>query len=730
MLPSSQSSQSTLSTDIRSTGSVSLNSQPLLSNSLINLLQQGNELIGSSAASPLSISPGVSVSITDFIGNTLQTAYNIGDLNDVSFNYADSVSSSDINDFYRFHLDNAATVNVGLAGMSADADLYLLDSLGNTIDVSAQLGNSNEAINHFLSAGVYYAQVKSFSGASTAYSLSLTGGGTARDPGSDRSSARDLGNLSRRGWNINDFVGASDLNDYYHFDLSENGNFHLSLSGLSSDVDVALYDRVGNFITSSVQPGSLPEAIDRFLNAGTYYLRVYPQNGSSNYTLSVRTDTPSYSGTRTLTGTLGADTFDVVGNYTRTVISGDGNVDFGTGQRDMLDLSGLLSTSVSINYANTTGGGVFYDPGNGTRVFDSILLNDGRQILFEGIDQIRFSDRTIDLAIVPNDPLFSQQWNLGMMDVQNAWRFTTGSRQVMVGVEDTGVALNVQGNLPPDLQGFLTSPANNYADDFSESFSHGTAVQSIIASVSNNGIGMSGINWNADLFVTDVLDRNPGDYTLAQATNVMAQFAASRGQRLVINMSLGEPLSFNQTGIYPDFEAAVAANPNVLFVIAAGNNGDLGIAGLAYPADLSRSYSNVMAVGASWGRTDYLGNPETPGTRINYPGLWGSQYGDGLTLMGPSEVVADAATRSLTGQVSFGYTAQFNGTSAAAPNVTGVASLVWSANPTLTATQVRQILSQTATDLGTPGYDPYYGNGFVNADAAVRRAIALAEGVA
>ena len=729
MLPSSQSSQSTLSTDIRSTGSVSLSSQPLLSNSLIDLLQQGNELVSSSATSPLSISPGVGVSITDFIGNTLQTAYNFGDLNNARFNYADSVSSSDTNDFYRFHLDNAATVNVGLTGMSADADLYLLDSAGNTIDFSIQLGNSNEAISHFLNAGVYYAQVKSFSGASTAYNLSLNGGGMARDPGSDRSSAHDVGNLSRKALTVNDFVGTSDLNDYYHFDLSENGNFHLTLSGLSSDVDVALYDRVGNFITSSVQPGVLPEAIDRFLNAGTYYLRVYTQSGSSNYTLGVRTDVPSYSGTRTLTGTLGADTFDVIGNYTRTVISGDGNVDFGTGQRDVLDLSGLLSTSVSVNYANTTGGGVFYDPGNGTRVFDSILLNDGRQILFEGIDQIRFSDRIINLAIVPNDPLFSQQWNLGMMDVQSAWRFTTGSSQVMVGVEDTGIALNAQGNLPPDLQSFY-GVASNYADDFSEAFSHGTAIQSIIASVSNNGIGMSGINWNSNLAIIDVLDGNPGDYTLAQATNAMAQLAASRGQRLVINMSLEAPLSFNQTGINPAFEAAVAANPNVLFVIAAGNYGNLGIAGLAYPADLSRSYSNVMAVGASWGRTDYLGNPETPGTRINYPGLWGSQYGDGLTLMGPSEVVADAATRSLAGQVSFDYTAQFNGTSAAAPNVTGVASLVWSANPNLTATQVRQILSQTATDLGTPGYDPNYGNGFVNADAAVRRAIALAAGVA
>lgn len=173
MVPSFQSSQDILSTNVSSTQSVSLNHPLLPSNSLIDRPQQGNQLISSSAVSPLTITPGVGVIISDFIGNTLQPAYNIGNLNDSRFNYADSVSSSDTNDVYRFHLDNAATVNVGLSGMSADADLYLLDSLGNTIDASLQGGNSNETINHFLSAGVYYGQVKSFLGVSTSYSLSV-----------------------------------------------------------------------------------------------------------------------------------------------------------------------------------------------------------------------------------------------------------------------------------------------------------------------------------------------------------------------------------------------------------------------------------------------------------------------------------------------------------------------------------------------------------------------------
>lgn len=58
-------------------------------------------------------------------------------------------------------------------------------------------------------------------------------------------------------------------------------------------------------------------------------------------------------------------------------------------------------------------------------------------------------------------------------------------------------------------------------------------------------------------------------------------------------------------------------------------------------------------------------------------------------------------------------------------SLTTVASLVWSANPNLTAREVHTVLAQTAYDLGRAGYDLVYGHGFVNADAAVRRAIAL-----
>jgi serine protease len=666
-----------------------------------------------------SASPGVQVAISNLIGDRISTAFNLGDINGSAYIYSDLLNWVDMNDFYQFQLDSAGTVNLTLKELEGNADLYLLNSTGTILTASTQLGTNNESIVRELEAGTYYIQIKTAEYIDNIYVLGVEASGTQRDPGQSLATAQDLGNISYKTYNVTGSIAPTDPEDYYRFELIETGNVDFHFSNARPDLNLSLYSANGTLIQDA-------NAINQQLAPGSYYVRTYGA-ASADYNLIFSSGTLAYTGTRTLTGTFGADNFDLIGTYRRTVISGNGNIDFGDGLRDRLDLSNLASNNVTINFANTQGGGSFYNPGNGMRLFDSIQLNDGRYILFEGIDEVRFSDRTINLSITPNDPLFNEQWNLGMMGVQNAWRFTTGSNQVMIGIEDTGLAVNGSGLLPQDLRTILYNPSNDYVDDFSdEDPSHGTSVQSIIAANTNNGSGMSGINWGSDVYVTDVLGSDLGDLSLAQATTTMAAAAERRGQRLVINMSLGYR-GFNQDGLNPAFEAAVQANPNVLFVISSGNAGHQDRVGLDYPSSLVQRFNNVMAVGASWGNQDYYGTPTIPGTRIEYYS-WGSQYGPGLTIMGPSEVIALEATRN--GSTTYRYADDFNGTSAAAPNITGVASLVWSANPNLSATQVKQILSQTATDLGTPGYDIYYGNGFVNADAAVRRAIAIGSGYA
>lgn len=75
------------------------------------------------------------------------------------------------------------------------------------------------------------------------------------------------------------------------------------------------------------------------------------------------------------------------------------------------------------------------------------------------------------------------------------------------------------------------------------------------------------------------------------------------------------------------------------------------------------------------------------------------------------------------GYVSGNYYDNFNGTSAACPQVSGIAALMLSVNPSLTESEVRSILQQTATDMGTSGFDNTYGYGRVNAYAAVLEAV-------
>ena len=422
-------------------------------------------------------------------------------------------------------------------------------------------------------------------------------------------------------------------------------------------------------------------------------------------------------------GTLEADRFSLPPGYQLSVVSGNGNIEYGDGFYDTLDLSNISIDSVELSFVKNDEG-YYYDAGDGRRTFDSVIFSNGRQLLFEGVERIVFADRMLDLTFKPDDTYFDAQWNLHAMGVQTAWQLTTGTDDVLIGVQDTGLALTSSGGTHPDLQDETWNLSDNIRDNFFletvegvelQTTSHGTAVQGIISAETNNGIGIAGINWNSDVYNIDVFNGREFDLelNLTEATQAMIDQATRQGQKLVINMSLGKSLIAE-----PDLEELVAANQdNVLFVIASGNGGvdRIGDPELSSPSSLAMEYDNVVAVGASWGEIDeYTGDAVAPGQITSY-----SNYGEGITVMGPTYVPSTSATSE--GDLTYDY---FNGTSAATPNVVGVASLVWSANNDLSASQVKQIISETAYDLGREGYDLVYGSGLVNADSAVRMAIA------
>lgn len=630
-------------------------------------------------------------------------------------------------------------------------------------------------------------------------------------PGSLLSTALDI-KISSNVQVFTDTINSSQLSDFYKFELQGRSSFYLSLSRFRGDLDVELIQDINNngnveqndVITFSRSPSRRRESISADLDSGSYYIRVYSNgNTESIYNLSVsatsesdatpipissslQTNNSSLSsntGTTNLTsntlsnplptgqsaasatsstswkvGKLSADTFTYDGTSQITYVSGNGNIDFGSGKRDTLNLktAGIGSGQVSYNWATSASGGIVANPGNGTRLFDAITLNSGAyanyQILFEGIEQLEFSDQTFDLAsvvpgastnfkgtIVTNDTKFYEQNNLFISGIQNAWRFQQSNSNVLLGILDSGLGVDASGNIHPDLRSTIYSGTNNI--DESASDSHGTSVQSIIAGAANNGVGIAGIDWFSRVEHIDVIGGNADDKSLAEATKILIDQANQTGNKLIVNLSLSN-------GDTQEFIDLVAQNSNnVLFVAAAGNSGSI-----INPGALAATYGNVMCVGASWGYTDWYNNARTVGQRVDYsqnnpeliaqslpqvqtPQWWRSNYVDSttfnagqqpLTLMALTEFPAARAEKNPNGAFSFGYNDKFNGTSASTPIVSGAASLVWNANRNLTAAQVKNILAQTTVDLGAPGYDQYYGHGFLNADAAVRAALAMA----
>jgi serine protease len=305
----------------------------------------------------------------------------------------------------------------------------------------------------------------------------------------------------------------------------------------------------------------------------------------------------------------------------------------------------------------------------------------------------------------PDDPSFPLQWHYGSLNLPNAWDIETGSTTpVTVAIVDSGSIVH------PDLQflpgfDFISNPAeaghgngrNADATDLAAE-PHGAHVAGTVAARTGNGLGVAGVSWGAQLLPVRVLGVTGNgssfdilDGILWAAGRSVPGVPANENPARVINLSLGAQLGLTCAQVMGGSDAFFTdlAAQGVMVVAAAGNTGN-DVGGI-FPANCP----GVITVGAAG----------PGGRRAPY-----SNFGAAIDVMAPggdltarfehegvswpagvlSTVLDDA------GEAAYGF---YQGTSMAAPHVSGVVALLLSRNPQLDFAQVVAALHAGATPL-------------------------------
>lgn len=352
----------------------------------------------------------------------------------------------------------------------------------------------------------------------------------------------------------------------------------------------------------------------------------------------------------------------------------------------------------------------------------------------------------------PNDPYFSYQWGLyntgqyqGITGVDikalDAWDITHGDENVIVAIFDTGIEPDHPDSpnlLPNSFDTYTRTSPNQYYDK------HGTSVAGIVAAKTDNYSGIAGIASNSS--VMDIRDDMGGAqyqdekdlqagfyYAVSNDVDVINCSWVFRTNSALINDGINHALENGRDGLG-------------CIVVFASGNGDFDE--IDYPG---KANQNIITVGAA----NFVGKRKK---RYNSEDTedWGSNYGQELDLVAPSPLIPsidqmgspgynpysgyscyhDAKDGTLVSSdiLNDDYTAQFSGTSAAAPHVSGAAALILSVNSGLTCGEVEDILESTAQKVGPYSYQTipgrpngswikYVGYGLVDAGAAVQSAV-------
>jgi hypothetical protein len=245
----------------------------LVNESIANLaLQSGIYYVKVAAADNGKLAANTNYTLThtekyypvDNASNTWQTAKDISTLDNW-------LGFGDAADFYKLTMTGAGTLTLGLSGLSGDANLTLLNAAGKTLKTSANKGTSGEAITTSILSGTYYVNVALVKGVNSAnYMLTHA---EKYCPADTAGNTFDTARRITSNGTVPEWLGFSDKEDYYKFELLKDTAIELKLTGLNSDVNLYLYDAGKRQVAASVKIAKADETIAKALKSGTYYVK-------------------------------------------------------------------------------------------------------------------------------------------------------------------------------------------------------------------------------------------------------------------------------------------------------------------------------------------------------------------------------------------------------------------------------------------------------------------------
>lgn len=284
---------------------------------------------------------------------------------------------------------------------------------------------------------------------------------------------------------------------------------------------------------------------------------------------------------------------------------------------------------------------------------------------------------------VPDDSTYSQQWAWPKINAPGAWDTTTGSKDIVVAVLDTGVqvahpdlAANIFVNPLETPGNGIDDDGNGFVDDVRgwnfgnntatvDNGDHGTHVAGTIGAVGNNATGVTGFSWNVSILPVDIF---PDAYT--SSSYYIAAMAYLNGLKLRGVNVVASNNSYGSLGnASTSVKEAIRSNAdhNIMFIAGAGNDGvNVSTQGFS-PA--TNGEPNAMAIAAS-------------NSSDGKPGF--SNWGSNVDIAAPGDSI-----RSTTPTNNYGNK---SGTSMASPHVAGLVGLAYSVVPNASYHQIKQVI--------------------------------------